>query len=137
MVHLDQSQSDNSALGSRKNLTCRSACDFYLLSTALSATPCSKRSVGLSCSVRCYWRTQVNWNAQDNKKYRGKIDRIFVSQTEDYEVDYYINDYLKTRHYALTDENRAKVGKKMDTYQGRAPIQRKDMDAFLDKGWKT
>lgn len=77
----------------------------------------------------------MSWNANDNKKYRGKIDRIFVSQTEDYEVEFYIDQYLKTRNFKLTDENRKKVAQKMEQFPGRAPVKRVDMDNFLDKGW--
>lgn len=79
----------------------------------------------------------MNWNSEDNKHYRGPIDRIFVSRTEEYEVDYFIDQYLKTRSYEVTDENRKKVGKKMEGYSGRAPILRTDLEAFLDKGWKS
>lgn len=79
----------------------------------------------------------MNWNAQDNKHYRGPIDRIFVSMTESYEVSYFIDDYLRTRSYAVTDENRRKVGAKLQGYPGRAPFRRDDLNVFLDKGWKT
>lgn len=79
----------------------------------------------------------MNWNSEDNKHYRGPIDRVFVSRTETYEVKYFIDDYLKTRSYALSDENRKIVGDKMMKYTGKAPILRTDLDAFLDKGWKT
>lgn len=79
----------------------------------------------------------MNWNSQDNKHYRGPIDRVFVSQTEQYEVDYFIDQYLSTRNFALTDDNRKKVGQKMQGYPGHAPVKRSDLEAFLDKGWKT
>ncbi len=74
----------------------------------------------------------MNWAAQDNKKYRGKIDRIYVSMTEHYEVDYYVGQYLKRKNYADTDANRAVIHKQMDLYPGRAPILRTDMDHWLD-----
>ena len=79
----------------------------------------------------------MNWNTQDNKHYRGPIDRVFVSLTEEYEIDYFIDQYLRTRGYAVTDENRRKVGAKMENYLGRAPVQRRDLEQFLDNGWKT
>lgn len=79
----------------------------------------------------------MNWNASDNKHYRGPIDRVFVSMNEQYEVGYFIDQYLKTRNYDLTDENRRKVGAKLEKYTGRAPWKRDDLNAFLDKGWKT
>ena len=74
----------------------------------------------------------MNWNAQDNKKYRGKIDRIYVSMTESYEVDYYVGHYLKTRGYGDNDENRNVIHQQMDAYTGYAPIMREKMDSWLD-----
>ena len=75
----------------------------------------------------------MSWNSSDNKRYRGKIDRIYVSLTEYYEVDYFIDQYLKKRRADLTDKNRDVVGSHMDSFPGRAPIKRTDMEAFLDR----
>ncbi len=36
-----------------------------------------------------------DWSDHDNKKYIGKLDRIYVSMTEGYEVGYFIDKYLK------------------------------------------
>jgi hypothetical protein len=74
----------------------------------------------------------MNWNTEDNKKYRGKIDRIFVSLTEYYEVNYYVGHYLTSRGYADTEMNRNVIHQNMDAYYGRAPIQRVEMDKWLD-----
>ncbi|HEV7270726.1 hypothetical protein [Pseudoxanthomonas sp.] len=79
----------------------------------------------------------MSWNSEDNKHYRGPIDRVFVSQTEQYEVKHFIDQYLKTRGYDMTDANRRTVGQKMEQYPGRAPVLRKDLEAFLDKRRKT
>ncbi len=79
----------------------------------------------------------MNWNGKDNKHYRGPIDRIYVSMTETYEVSYFIDQYLKTRGYDMTDENRTLVGKKLQLYAGGAPWKRDELNAFLDRGWKT
>ena len=75
----------------------------------------------------------MNWPNQDNKKYRGVIDRIFVSLSEAWEVDYYVGHYLKSHGYADTDSNRSVIHAEMDKFPGRAPIKRTDMDAWLDK----
>ncbi len=77
----------------------------------------------------------MNWNQQDNKHYRGPIDRVFVSRTESYEVHHFIEHYLKSRGYAPTDANRKIVGDKLMSYKGRAPIQHADLEAHLDLGW--
>lgn len=73
------------------------------------------------------------WPQQDNKRYRGKIDRIFVSLTEYYEVDYYVDHYLASRKYAVHDANREVIHRQMNLYPGHAPIKRVDLDAFLDR----
>jgi hypothetical protein len=75
------------------------------------------------------------WKSDDNKKYRGKIDRVFVSLTESWEVEYYIDHYLKTRGRALTDDSRSKVAHKLEGSPGRAPHKRDDLTAWLDKEW--
>ena len=74
----------------------------------------------------------MNWNTQDNKHYRGTIDRIYVSDTESYEVDYFIDEYLKTRNYTVNDQNRRTIGQWLETYQGRAPHRRNVLNQFLD-----
>jgi hypothetical protein len=75
----------------------------------------------------------MNWPAQDNKRYRGKIDRIYVSRTEGYEVDFYVAHYLKSRNYTDNETSRQVIYQQMDLYPGKAPILRTDMDAWLDK----
>ncbi|MDM3887037.1 hypothetical protein QSV36_15800 [Pseudomonas sp. BCRC 81390] len=75
------------------------------------------------------------WSSNDNKKYRGKIDRIFVSLTESWEVEYFIDHYLKTRNCTLSDDNRSKVAHKLEGVPGRAPHKREDVNAWLDKEW--
>ena len=75
------------------------------------------------------------WKSDDNKKYRGKIERIYVSLTESWEVEYYIEHYLKTRGRSLSDENRSKVAHKLEGSPGRAPHMRSDLNAWLDKEW--
>ncbi len=33
------------------------------------------------------------WSGKDNKHYRGHLDRIYVSATEEWEVEYIIDHY--------------------------------------------
>lgn len=77
-----------------------------------------------------------NWSDHDNKKYIGKIDRIHVSMTEHYEVEYFIDQYLKTRNYAVSNANRDKVAKALETYPGKAPFKRDELNQYLDGYWK-
>lgn len=78
-----------------------------------------------------------DWSSHDNKRYIGKIDRIYVAMTETYEVEYFIDQYLKTRNYAVSNENRDKVAKALEGYSGRAPFKRDDLNLYLDGYWKN
>lgn len=74
-----------------------------------------------------------DWSNHDNKKYIGRIDRINVSMTEDYEVEYFIDQYLKTRRYTVNNANRDVVANELEKYPGNAPFKRDDLNDFLDK----
>ncbi|NGY06624.1 hypothetical protein [Solimonas terrae] len=73
-----------------------------------------------------------DWSDHDNKRYRGKIDRMYVSDTEYYEVEYYIDHYLESKGFAINNANRDVVAREMESFPGRAPHKRADMDKFLD-----
>lgn len=76
--------------------------------------------------------TKGDWSSHDNKRYRGKIDRVFVSMTESYETAYYIDHYLETRGYNRSNESRDVIANALESFPGRAPFKRTDLDAFLD-----
>ncbi|GAB3830581.1 hypothetical protein [Hymenobacter jeollabukensis] len=73
------------------------------------------------------------WKSEDNKKYIGKIDRVFVSLTEYYEVDYFINHFLTTNKYEVSHSNRNIIARHLDAYPGKAPVKRDDLDAWVKK----
>lgn len=75
----------------------------------------------------------MNWSREDNRHYRGPLDRIFVSQTESWEIDYFIKHYLEKHNCPTTAENMRAIGQHMENYPGRAPVKRDDMTAWLDK----
>jgi hypothetical protein len=72
----------------------------------------------------------------DNPKYIGKIDRIRVSMSEHYEVDYYVGQYLKTRGHADTDANRKALHDLMNKYPHSGTIMRDDLNTWLDARYK-
>ncbi|SDJ59720.1 hypothetical protein [Pseudomonas indica] len=74
----------------------------------------------------------MSWNTEDNKQERGKIDQMFVSLTEEWEVKQFVDTYLTRRGGALTDANRNIIIKHMKSYPGKAPIKRDDLNAHLD-----
>ena len=51
----------------------------------------------------------MSWQDQDNKKQRGKIDRIYVSPTEYYELHHYVDHYLQSNAFDVSDKNRQTV----------------------------
>lgn len=77
-----------------------------------------------------------DWSTHDNKKYIGKIDRIYVSMSENYEVEYFIDHYLETRKYQISNENRNKVAAALEKYSGKSPFKRDELNVYLDGYWK-
>lgn len=76
--------------------------------------------------------TKGDWSDHDNKKYIGKLDRIYVSLSETWEVEYFIDHYLESRNCSLTTKNRNVIANKLEEYSGKAPYKRDDLKAFLD-----
>ncbi|WP_416056301.1 hypothetical protein [Stenotrophomonas maltophilia] len=77
-----------------------------------------------------------DWSKHDNKKYIGKIDRIFVSMTEDYEVEYFIDHFLETHGYERSNKNRDIIAAALEDFNGRAPFKRDDLTRFLEAKFK-
>jgi len=76
-----------------------------------------------------------DWSKHDNKRYIGKIDRVNVALSEPWETEYFIDHYLKTRGFPITNANRDKVVGALENYQGKAPYKRDELNAYLDKLW--
>jgi hypothetical protein len=74
-----------------------------------------------------------DWSKHDNKKYIGKIDRVFVALSEPWEVEYYIDHYLETRKYPVNNKSRNIVAADLENAPGRAPHKREDLDTYLDR----
>jgi hypothetical protein len=60
------------------------------------------------------------------------IDRVFVSWTRHWELDEYVEHYLRARRLSSGDDMRRKVLECMTAYTGRAPYTKSDLDLFLD-----
>lgn len=73
-----------------------------------------------------------DWSDHDNKKYIGKLDRIYVSMTEKYEVEYFIDHYLKTHGYTVNNAGRDVIAGALEQYPGKTPFKRDELIAFLD-----
>lgn len=75
----------------------------------------------------------MNWSNQDNKNQRGKIDRIYVSPTESYEINHFVTHYLKTSGFNETESNAKIIRNAIHEYPGTPPVKRDDLIAFLNK----
>ncbi len=71
----------------------------------------------------------------DNKHYRGKIDRIRVAFGQDYEVDYFVDQYIQSRGYTITTANREAIHGHLDAYAEAHPgtVMRDALTAWLNK----
>ncbi|WP_312369065.1 hypothetical protein [Stenotrophomonas sp.] len=77
-----------------------------------------------------------DWSKHDNKKYVGKIDRIYVSMTESYEVEYFVDNFLETHNYAVSNKNRDIITNALEDFPGKAPFKRHDLISFLEGKFK-
>lgn len=80
-------------------------------------------------------RDKGDWSSHDNKGYRGKIDRVHVALSEAWETKYFIDHYLETRGYSVTNKNRDLVAAQLESYTGRAPFKRVALNAYLDAAY--
>jgi hypothetical protein len=69
-----------------------------------------------------------------SRHYQGPIDRVFVSLREVHDVDFFIDEYLRTRRLPLDDAHRRRVGERLESFVGRVPYLWGDLSAFLDCG---
>jgi hypothetical protein len=72
----------------------------------------------------------------DNKKYTGKIDRIRVAVGQDYEVDFFVKQYLKTKGYDMTEANEKIIRDNLAVYPKGGTIMRDELTAWLDSRFK-
>ena len=73
-----------------------------------------------------------SWPDRDNKNIRGPRDSRYVSFTEPWERDHFIVEYLKSRNYGLTEENRKQVSEDLKQCRLRSPALRSEVAAWLD-----
>lgn len=61
------------------------------------------------------------------------IEQVFVTWSQRWDVDQYIDRYLDTRRIAKSDAARASIRTALDRYPGTAPHTKADLDFFLDR----
>ena len=60
------------------------------------------------------------------------MDRIFVTWTQQWSIDDYVENYLLTRRLGKGESARAAVLACLHRYTGRTPLCKSDLDFFLD-----
>ena len=58
---------------------------------------------------------------------------IFVTWTQQWNVDEYVEHYVRTRRLALKDDSRALVRAVLASYPGKTPYRKSDLDFYLDR----
>jgi len=75
----------------------------------------------------------VDWSERDQLELRGEPDRRFVALTEKWEVEHFINRYLRTRGMARTQLRFDAIEKAIRRLNLASPILRDDLIARLDE----
>ena len=60
------------------------------------------------------------------------IDKVYVSWTELWDVNRYVEHYLRTRRCSPVRDLRPQVLKCIERYPGAAPFTKSSLDYFLD-----
>lgn len=77
----------------------------------------------------------MSWNNVDDKTYRGTIDRQYVSKDEDYEVAYFVQNYLRSRnlHLKANESDIKELRQAVKNCGLRAPILRTDLTEYMNR----
>ena len=74
-----------------------------------------------------------DWSNHENGRYIGKIDRIYISMTDYYFAEYFIDTYLKNRGYTINNRNRNIIATELERYNGEHPYSVSDLLFYLDR----
>jgi hypothetical protein len=61
-------------------------------------------------------------------------DRIFVSWTQQWDIEQYLEHYMRTRR--IKPEARDMVRSHVDSYPGKPPFTKSDLDFYLDANFR-
>ena len=59
-------------------------------------------------------------------------DRVYVSWTEQWDMDRYVDNYLSERKLSLSDAARAAIRSRIEGYPWEGPRKKADLDSYLD-----
>lgn len=75
------------------------------------------------------------WHRSDKKHYSGKIESIFVSLTEAWDVENFIDQYLELRGFQVNDMNRDRIALRLEAVPSRPPYRAVQLVAWLDENY--
>ncbi|WP_445570671.1 hypothetical protein [Pseudomonas sp. E102] len=75
------------------------------------------------------------WERSDKKRYSGKIEGIFASITEAWDVEDFIDQYLVLRGFQVNDMNRERIALRLEAAPGRPPYRAVQLVAWLDENY--
>jgi hypothetical protein len=65
------------------------------------------------------------------------IQRVHMSWNQQWDIDAYVDDYLRRRRFPVQGITRAAVHRCMMRYVGRPPFTRADLDFYLDANLRS
>jgi len=67
---------------------------------------------------------------------RKPVDQVLLDD-QPVPVGGFVDIYLRARNYSINPDNRKMVSEKIAKYRGEPCVDRRSLEAFLDKGWNT
>jgi hypothetical protein len=64
------------------------------------------------------------------------VSPVFVTWTQRWEMEQYVEHYLGIRGLAGSPEARARIRAALARYPGNAPYTKSDLDFYLDANWR-
>ncbi len=74
----------------------------------------------------------MGWNRNDGKRYVGKLSKVFISHDEVLSAEDYIDLFLRTRGYELSNTNRDTVAAKLEKLPDRNHHTISELNHWLD-----
>jgi hypothetical protein len=79
----------------------------------------------------------MSWQGSGGRYYKGKLESVFISIAEAWEVERFIDQYLHLRGFKVNDANRNRIGQHLEDAPGRSPYRVEDLVAWLDKRYRV
>ncbi|TDV43764.1 hypothetical protein EC919_11511 [Pseudomonas graminis] len=72
----------------------------------------------------------------ETRYHTGKVESVFVSVAEAWQVERFIEAYLELRGYQLTESNRFLLTQQLEAAPGRPPYRIESLVSWLDEKYK-